>query len=101
MFTGSGIPEMKTILRGIRIPGYLNIKTFISKSVSPHMYSHVTIHTYHVTIYTYHVQIGLTAAVGAGLPIGKEVRMLLEYIPMSLCYFCPRMLCIKNSNFFA
>ena len=92
---------MKTILRGIRIPGYLNIKTFISKSVSPHMYSHVTIHTYHVTIYTYHVQIGLTAAVGAGLPIGKEVRMLLEYIPMSLCYFYPRMLCIKNSNFFA
>ncbi|XP_064385075.1 chloride channel protein 2-like [Halichondria panicea] len=45
---GSGIPEMKTILRGIRIPGYLNIKTFISKSI------------------------GLTAAVGAGLPIGKE-----------------------------
>ncbi len=43
--TGSGIPEMKTILRGIRIPGYLNIKTFISKSVSPHMYRHVTLYT--------------------------------------------------------
>ncbi len=59
MSTGSGIPEMKTILRGIRIPGYLNIKTFISKSVSPHTYSHVTIHTYHVTIiiYMYHVHI--------------------------------------------
>ena len=31
---GSGIPEMKTILRGIRIPGYLNIKAFFAKSVS-------------------------------------------------------------------
>lgn len=69
--TGSGIPEMKTILRGIRIPGYLNIKTFISKSVSQ---LSVFVHKscdYHV------MQIGLTAAVGAGLPIGKEVRECL------------------------
>ena len=30
---GSGIPEMKTVLRGINLTGYLSIRTFISKSV--------------------------------------------------------------------
>ncbi len=44
-----------------------------------------------MTIYTYHVQIGLTAAVGAGLPIGE---MLLGYIhvpipSLALYYFFP------------
>ncbi len=56
MSPGSGIPEMKTILRGIRIPGYLNIKTFISKSVSPgypRTYSHVTIIIYVSCDYIY------------------------------------------------
>ncbi len=32
---GSGIPEMKTILRGITLTDYLSFRTFISKSVSP------------------------------------------------------------------
>ena len=32
---GSGIPEMKTILRGIDLKDYLTIRTFISKIVSP------------------------------------------------------------------
>ena len=31
--TGSGIPEMKTILRGIELKDYLTIRTFISKIV--------------------------------------------------------------------
>ena len=31
---GSGIPEMKTILRGIELTDYLTIRTFISKLVS-------------------------------------------------------------------
>lgn len=47
---GSGIPEMKTILRGVSLPNYLSLKTFVSKTVA------------------------LIAAVGSGLPIGKEVR---------------------------
>lgn len=45
---GSGIPEMKTVLRGITLTDYLSFRTFISKAV------------------------GLVAAVGSGLPIGKE-----------------------------
>ncbi len=58
---------------------------------------HVTIlYTYHVTIYTYHVQIGLMAAVGAGLPIGKEVSTMCHCILLAFCYFfvLPCMLCI-------
>ena len=31
---GSGIPEMKTILRGIELKDYLTVRTFISKMVS-------------------------------------------------------------------
>ena len=33
VFVGSGIPEMKTILRGIELKDYLTIRTFISKIV--------------------------------------------------------------------
>ena len=50
-FVGSGIPEMKTILRGVNLPNYLSLKTFISKTVA------------------------LIAAVGSSLPIGKEVTL--------------------------
>lgn len=45
---GSGIPEMKTVLRGIYLQDYLTFKTFISKAVS------------------------LVTAVGSSMPIGKE-----------------------------
>ncbi|XP_055916791.1 chloride channel protein 2-like [Eupeodes corollae] len=45
---GSGIPEMKTILRGVVLKEYLTFKTFLVKVV------------------------GLTAALGSGIPIGKE-----------------------------
>lgn len=45
---GSGIPEMKTILRGVSLPNYLSLRTFVSKTVA------------------------LVTAVGSTLPIGKE-----------------------------
>ncbi|KNC87698.1 hypothetical protein SARC_00204 [Sphaeroforma arctica JP610] len=45
---GSGIPEMKTIMRGFEMPGFLNMRTFIATIV------------------------GLTLSVGSGIPIGKE-----------------------------
>ncbi len=48
-FIGSGIPEMKTILRGVNLPNFLSVRTFISKTVA------------------------LIAAVGSSIPIGKEV----------------------------
>lgn len=45
---GSGIPEMKTILRGVILSEYLTFRTLVAKIV------------------------GLTCALGSGLPIGKE-----------------------------
>ena len=45
---GSGIPEMKTILRGVVLKEYLTTKTLIAKAV------------------------GLTATLGSGMPLGKE-----------------------------
>lgn len=46
---GSGIPEMKTILRGVMLKEYLTLKAFAAKVV------------------------GLSAGLGSGLPVGKEV----------------------------
>lgn len=46
---GSGIPEVKSIMHGFKMPNYLTFRTLIAK------------------------MIGLTLAMGAGLPIGKEV----------------------------
>ena len=48
MFSGSGIPEMKTILRGVVLTEYLTFRTLISKMV------------------------GLCATLGSGIPVGKE-----------------------------
>ncbi|XP_055929436.1 chloride channel protein 2-like isoform X2 [Argiope bruennichi] len=45
---GSGIPEMKTVLRGVVLKEYLTFRTLVSKVV------------------------GLTCSLGSGLPIGKE-----------------------------
>ncbi|KAJ8917376.1 hypothetical protein NQ315_002400 [Exocentrus adspersus] len=45
---GSGIPEMKTILRGVALKEYLTFRTLVAKLV------------------------GLTATLGSGLPLGKE-----------------------------
>jgi chloride channel 2 len=47
---GSGIPEMKTILRGVTLKEYLTFKTLFAKVI------------------------GLTASLGSGLPLGKEVK---------------------------
>ena len=46
---GSGIPEMKTILRGVALKEYLTARTLVAKVV------------------------GLTATLGSGMPLGKEV----------------------------
>uniref|UniRef100_A0A8C1GSZ9 Chloride channel, voltage-sensitive 1a n=1 Tax=Cyprinus carpio TaxID=7962 RepID=A0A8C1GSZ9_CYPCA len=46
--SGSGIPELKTILRGVVLKEYLTLKAFIAKVV------------------------GLTAGLGSGMPVGKE-----------------------------
>lgn len=48
---GSGIPEMKTILRGVALKEYLTFKTLVAKIV------------------------GLTATLGSGMPLGKEVSI--------------------------
>ncbi|XP_054160274.1 chloride channel protein 2-like [Oppia nitens] len=45
---GSGIPEMKTILRGVILNEYLTFRTLVAK------------------------MIGLTSTLGSGLPLGKE-----------------------------
>ncbi|KAF8375854.1 hypothetical protein PRIPAC_82283, partial [Pristionchus pacificus] len=45
---GSGIPEIKTIFRGVILKEYLTIRTMIAKFI------------------------GLTLTIGAGLPLGKE-----------------------------
>lgn len=50
LLTGSGIPELKTILRGVVLKEYLTLKAFIAKVI------------------------GLTAALGSGMPVGKEVN---------------------------
>ncbi len=47
---GSGIPELKTILRGVVLKEYLTLKAFIAKVI------------------------GLTAGLGSGMPVGKEVN---------------------------
>ncbi|CAB1321020.1 unnamed protein product [Coregonus sp. 'balchen'] len=45
---GSGIPELKTILRGVVLKEYLTLKAFAAKVI------------------------GLTAGLGSGMPVGKE-----------------------------
>ncbi|CAJ0966873.1 unnamed protein product [Ranitomeya imitator] len=45
---GSGIPEMKVILRGVVLKEYLTLKAFVAKVI------------------------GLTASLGSGMPLGKE-----------------------------
>lgn len=50
--SGSGIPELKTILRGVVLKEYLTLKAFIAKVI------------------------GLTLALGSGMPVGKEVGCL-------------------------
>ncbi|PNI99919.1 CLCN1 isoform 5, partial [Pan troglodytes] len=57
---GSGIPEMKTILRGVVLKEYLTMKAFVAKVVA------------------------LTAGLGSGIPVGKEpVPVLRMSTPLS------------------
>lgn len=51
---GSGIPEMKTILRGVTLKEYLTFKTLVAKVI------------------------GLTATLGSGMPLGKEVSSSIQ-----------------------
>lgn len=46
-YLGSGIPEMKTILRGVALKEYLTFRTLIAKVV------------------------GLTTILGSGMPLGE------------------------------
>lgn len=57
---GSGIPEMKTVLRGVVLKEYLTFRTLVSK------------------------MIGLTCSLGSGMPLGKEVlyRLLRDHLYM-------------------
>lgn len=74
---GSGIPEMKTILRGVVLKEYLTFKTFVAKVI------------------------GLTCALGSGMPLGKEVTVththtwiqqmalsVLNPVLVGAAYFC-------------
>uniref|UniRef100_A0A8C5G4U8 Chloride channel protein 2-like n=1 Tax=Gouania willdenowi TaxID=441366 RepID=A0A8C5G4U8_GOUWI len=58
---GSGIPEMKTILRGVVLKEYLTFKTFVAKVI------------------------GLTCALGSGMPLGKELPKALMKKKACLC----------------
>ena len=63
---GSGIPEMKTIMRGVVLKEYLTFRTLIAKSV------------------------GLTAALGSGMPLGKEVRIISHVYSIGSTSFTAR-----------
>ena len=56
---GSGIPEMKTILRGVALKEYLTFRTLVAKIV------------------------GLTATLGSGLPLGKEGMILFFWFSLN------------------
>lgn len=47
---------MKTILRGVVLKEYLTFKTFVAKVI------------------------GLTCALGSGMPLGKEVKQVLKLL---------------------
>ena len=59
---GSGIPEMKVILRGTNLRRYLSFQTFIAKTI------------------------GLVTALGSGIPIG-EIAVLLDFEILGL-FWC-------------
>lgn len=57
---GSGIPEMKTILRGVILYEYLSFRTLIAKLI------------------------GLACSLGSGLPLGKEGPYVYFHIRIKL-----------------
>ncbi|KAK1878476.1 Chloride channel protein 2 [Dissostichus eleginoides] len=64
---GSGIPEMKTILRGVVLKEYLTFKTFVAKVI------------------------GLTCALGSGMPLGKEVEVFI-FLHLYTSHLCAALL---------
>lgn len=83
-FAGSGIPELKTILRGVVLKEYLTFKAFIAKVI------------------------GLTAGLGSGMPVGKEVNFFISLhlsiysssitdgIILSLYFLCSSHICSSS-----
>ena len=76
---GSGIPEMKSILRGVRLIDYLSLPTFVAKIG------------------------GLLATSGSGLPIGKEGPFvhLSSIIAHWLSYFLTSFRSIYSNEVFS
>uniref|UniRef100_A0A3Q4GC66 Uncharacterized protein n=1 Tax=Neolamprologus brichardi TaxID=32507 RepID=A0A3Q4GC66_NEOBR len=66
---GSGISEMKTILRGVLLKEYLTFRTFVAKVIS------------------------LAFALGSGMPLGKEVCSSAFFLSPSLPSFSGYWLC--------
>ncbi|CAG2159629.1 unnamed protein product [Oppiella nova] len=60
---GSGIPEMKTILRGVVLNEYLTFRTLVAK-----MIEYLSKDMNHLL----NSGLGLTSTLGSGLPLGKE-----------------------------
>lgn len=63
-FLGSGIPEMKTVLRGVVLKEYLTFRTGVAKIVA------------------------LTAALGSGMPLGKEVMNIYLFCELTRLKSC-------------
>uniref|UniRef100_A0A8C0UYU3 Chloride voltage-gated channel 1 n=1 Tax=Cyanistes caeruleus TaxID=156563 RepID=A0A8C0UYU3_CYACU len=72
---GSGIPELKTIMRGVVLKEYLTLKAFVAKVVA------------------------LTAGLGSGMPVGKESWMTPCSHTCQFCYslsvFFPSFFCLS------
>lgn len=66
---GSGIPEMKAILSGTQIPGYLSLRTLVAKSI------------------------GLISAYASGLSIGREGPFV--HIAGIVAYYFSHLHCIS------
>ncbi len=62
---GSGIPEVKTIMRGVMLKEYVTFRVLVSKMV------------------------GLILSLGSGLPIGKEVTTI-AFDSSSVMAFIPK-----------
>ncbi|CAG2172537.1 unnamed protein product, partial [Oppiella nova] len=60
---GSGIPEMKTILRGVVLNEYLTFRTLVAKMIE---------YLSKDMIDLLNSGLGLTSTLGSGLPLGKE-----------------------------
>lgn len=63
LLAGSGIPELKTILRGVVLKEYLTLKAFTAKVI------------------------GLTAGLGSGMPVGKEVNRTI-FLSVTIHLYC-------------